>query len=182
MKRRTLFKRLAVASAAAWLLPACVPDPKKVSIALNRLNITGDEETLLADIADTIIPATETPGARALGAHLFTLVMVDDCLSADERDKYLKGMRDFEAELKSLTRERFSTASAEERLTMLKTLEDRLDDRPEHIRVFYRKSREYIIQGYVSSQHFLTEVKPYQLVPGPNYDGCAPLSAKKPLS
>ena len=108
--------------------------------------------------------------------------MVDDCLSADERDKYLKGMRDFEAELKFLTRERFSTASAEERLTMLKTLEDRLDDRPEHIRVFYRKSREYIIQGYVSSQHFLTEVKPYQLVPGPNYDGCAPLSAKKPLS
>lgn len=182
MKRRTVFKHLAVASAAAWLLPSCVSDPKKVSIALNRLNITGDEETLLADIADTIIPATQTPGAGALGAHLFTLVMVDDCLPADERDKYLKGMRDFEAELKALTGKRFSTASAEERLAMLKTLEDHLDDMPEHIKVFYGKTREYIIQGYVSSQHFLTEVKPYQLVPGPNYDGCAPVSAKNPLS
>jgi len=48
--------------------------------------------------------------------------------------------------------------------------------------VFYRKTREYIIQGYVSSQHFLTDIKPYQLVPGPNYNGCAPVADKNTLS
>jgi hypothetical protein len=182
MKRRTVFKHLAMASAAAWLLPSCVSDPKKVSIALNRLNISGDEETLIADIADTLIPATHTPGARAVGAHLFTLVMVDDCLPADEREKYLKGMRRFDEEVKSLTGKRFSSASEEERLAMLTTLEGRMDEMSEDTMVFYRKTREYIIQGYVSSQHFLTDIKPYQLVPGPNYNGCAPVADKNTLS
>lgn len=182
MKRRTVFKHLAVASAAAWLLPSCVSDPKKVSIALNKLKISGDEETLLADIADTMIPATDTPGARAVGAHLFTLVMVDDCLSGDERDKYLKGMRAFEDELKSLTGKRFSSASPEERMRMLTAFEEQMDETSEEVKVFYDKTRAYIIQGYVSSQHFLTDIKPYQLVPGPNYNGCAPVTTKQSLS
>ena len=182
MKRRTVFKHLAMASAAAWLLPSCVSDPKKVSIALNKLNISGDEETLLADIADTMIPATETPGARAVGAHLFALVMVDDCLSAEEREKYLKGMRAFEDALKSLTGKSFSSASPGERLEMLTTFEEQMDEASEETKVFYGKTRDYIIQGYASSQHFLTSIKPYELVPGPNYNGCAPVTAKKSLS
>jgi hypothetical protein len=182
MKRRTVFKHLAVASAAAWLLPSCVSDPKKVSIALNKLKISGDEETLVADLADTMIPATETPGARAVGAHLFALVMVDDCLSGEERDKYLKGMRTFDDEVKSLTGKRFSSVSAEERLGMLTAFEERIDDATDEAKLFYDKTRGYIIQGYVSSQHFLTNIKPYQLVPGPNYHGCAPVTTKKSLS
>ena len=182
MKRRTVFKHLAVASAAAWLLPSCVSDPKKVSIALNKLKISGEEETLLADIADTIIPATDTPGATAVGAHLFALVMVDDCLSGEERDNYLKGMRTFEDELKSLTGKRFSSASGEERLAMLSAFEERRDNNSEEAKLFYDKTRGYIIQGYVSSQHFLTDIKPYQLVPGPNYNGCAPVETKQSLS
>ena len=80
MKRRTVLRNLAMASAAAILLPACVSDPKKVSIALNRLQVTPDDEELLGNIADTLIPTTETPGARDTSAHLFALVMVDDCL------------------------------------------------------------------------------------------------------
>ena len=85
MKRRQLLQRLTVATAGALLLPACVADPKKVSIALNRLKITADEETLLADLADTLIPTTDTPGAKAVGAHLFALVMVDDCQPIDKQ-------------------------------------------------------------------------------------------------
>lgn len=176
MKRRTVFKHLAVASAAAWILPGCVTDPKKVSLALNRLQITGAEEELLGDIADVLIPATGTPGARAVGAHLFTLVMVDDCLDKSEQEKYLAGMRSFEAALSGLTGKSFYDASAGERLTMLTTLEERLPDLDENTRKFYERTRGFIIQGYTSSQHFLTEVKPYQLVPGPDYKGCTPNS------
>ena len=168
MKRRTVFKHLAMASAAAMILPSCISDPKKVSIALNRLQITADEEELLGDIADVILPTTETPGARATGAHLFTLVMVDDCLPKADQERFLKGMRGFDGETKRLTGRSFSEASAGERLQILTEFEEKLETAGEDAKVFYSKTRDYIVQGYTSSQYFLTEVKTYQLVPGPN--------------
>lgn len=182
MKRRTVFKHLATATAAAWLLPSCLSDPKKISVALNRLKVTPGEEALLGDLADVIIPATDTPGARAVQAHLFTLVMVDDCLDKSAQEKYLKGMRSFEGELKSLTGKTFRKATAEERLQMLTTLEARRDVLKEETRAFYNQTRSFILQGYQSSQHFLTKVKPYQLVPGPHFKGCTPVNQAKPLS
>ena len=175
MKRRTVFKHLAAAGAAAWLLPSCVSDPKKVSVALNRLEITADEETLLGQMAEVMIPATDTPGAREVGAHLFAIVMVDDCLSQDEQQKYLKGMRNFGQEVKSVTGKSFSGATTQDRLDMLTLFEKQLTEADEDTRIFYGRTREYIIQGYTSSQHFLTKVKPYELVPGPGYNGCAPV-------
>lgn len=179
MKRRTLFKHLAIASAAAFVLPSCISDPKKVSIALNRLRITGEEEELLANLADVIIPATNTPGARATGAHLFTLVMVDDCLAKTEQERFLKGMRNFEADVRRVTGRSFSSGSPEERLAILATYEEKVETAGEDAKTFYSRTRDYIIQGYTSSQYFLTEVKPYQLVPGPNYRGCVSLSSEQ---
>jgi len=175
MKRRTVFKHLAVASAAAWILPSCISDPKKVSIALNRLEITSDEEEMVGNIAEVIIPTTDTPGARAVGAHLFTLVMVDDCMSKDDQAKYLKGMRSFDNVMKSVTDKSFSDASPEERLQMLTTFEASLDQFDDETKVFYNRTRAYVLQGYTSSQYFLTKIKPYQLVPGPGYKGCVPV-------
>lgn len=176
MKRRTVFRHLAIASAAAWILPSCISDPKKVSIALNRLDITDDEEELLAKIAATMIPATDTPGARELGAHLFALVMVDDCLPQVEREKYLNGMRAFDDAVKKVTGVSFLRATDEERLGVLTAFEAKLDSVDENTQTFYNLTRNYILQGYTSSKYFLTDVKPYQLVPGPHYNGCAPVS------
>lgn len=177
MNRRTVFKHLAVASAAALILPSCVSDPKKISVALNNLKVTGEEEDLLGDIADVIIPATETPGARDVQAHLFTLIMVDDCLSKPEQEKYLKGMRTFNEVIKSATGKSFTKASPEERLNMLAHVEQHQDELPEETKAFYNRTRAYILQGYLSSQHFLTDVKPYQLIPGHFY-GCVPVSGE----
>jgi hypothetical protein len=185
MNRRTVFKNLAMATAAAWMLPSCISDPKKVSIALNRLDISGDEESLLADLADVIIPrgdansedpAIAGPGARDVGAHLFALVMVDDCLSKEERDKYLAGMRNFDNAVKSLTGKSFVKASPDERLAILKETEEKLSSLDENVQVFYSRTRRYIIQGYTASEHFMTKIKPYELVPGPNYEGCVSIS------
>ncbi len=176
MKRRTVFKHLAMASAAAWILPSCISDPKKVSIALNRLRITGDEEELIGDIAEVLIPRTDTPGARETRAHIFTLVMVDDCLSKPDQEKYLKGMRAFPDEVVKITARPFQGSPATEQLQILTAFEGKLESAGEETRMFYETTRNYIIQGYTSSQYFLTEVKPYQLVPGPAYDGCALIS------
>ena len=175
MKRRTVFRHLAVASAAAWILPSCIPDPKKVSLALNRLQISADDESLLGNIADVLIPETDTPGARSTQAHLFALVMVDDCMPKAEQEKYLKGMRNFEEAVRKLTGSSFASSSPTKREEILRVFQEKLETVEEEIKMFYTTTRGYIIQGYTSSQYFLTNVKPYKLVPGPNYRGCAPV-------
>ncbi len=176
MNRRVLLKQMAVAAAGALLLPSCVADPKKATVALNNLNITGEEEELLANLASTLIPKTDTPGAREVDAHLFTLIMVDDCMAKPEQETYLTGLRDFDKATKTLSGKSFSRATPSERTDILKTLEEQKESLPDEIRTFYFTTRQFIIQGYTSSQHFLTDVKPYQLIPGPNFKGCAPVT------
>lgn len=179
MNRRLALKQLGLVSAAAVLLPTCISDPKKVTIALNNLQITSDEEMLLGDMADVIIPNTKTPGARAVGAHLFTLVMVDDCLPKEQQEKYLQGMRSFEKSLKNLTGKSFSDSSAEQRLSQFTLLEQKLESLPGEIKTFYSTTKRYILQGYLASEHFMTHVIPYQLVPGPDFKGCTPVANTK---
>jgi hypothetical protein len=176
MDRRSALKYIGVASAAAFVLPSCVADPKKVSIALNNLKINGDEEELLAQFATALIPATETPGAKEVGAHHFALVMVDDCMNKEEQEKYLRGMRAFDAEVKSKIGSSFLKAAKEERTAILNKLQGENDNLSEDVKYFHKVTRGYIIQGYLQSQHFLTNVKPYQLIPGPHFSGCAKVS------
>jgi hypothetical protein len=175
MNRRLAIKHLAIASAAAYLLPSCVKDREKLSLALNKLAITVDDEALLAQIADVIIPATDTPGAKAVEAHLFTLIMVDDCFSNADQEKYLKGMRSFDKAMKSFAGKSFMKSSPDEQLEILTLLEQRLDKESEDVQFFYSKTRDYVLTGYVQSQHFLTNIKPYQLIPGPDFKGCLPI-------
>lgn len=176
MDRRSALKYIGVASAAAFILPSCVSDPKKVTIALNNLKITGEEEEMLAEFASVLIPKTDTPGAREVGAHHFLLVMVDDCMSPDQQQKFLRGMRDFSAEIKKLTGGSILKGTSAERAEAMTKLHSGKDSLSEDVKAFYHISRSYIIQGYSSSQHFLTDIKPYKHVPGPIFRGCAPLS------
>jgi hypothetical protein len=173
MNRRTALKYIGVASAAAFILPSCVvSDQKKASIALNNLKINGDEEELLAQFADALIPETDTPGARKAGAHQFALVMVDDCMAKPDQEKYLKGLRSFNDEVKSKTGKSFVKASRRERESLLIDLGKGKDSLSDEVKMFFSTTRDYIIQGYTQSEYFLRNVKQYKLVPGPVFLGC----------
>lgn len=176
MDRRSALKYLGIASAAAIVLPSCVQDEKKLSIALNNLKISGDDEELVGAIASALIPLTDTPGAREVDAHLFTFIMIDDCHPKEEQEKFLTGMRAFKDEMKKLTGKSFMKSSAVERTNILEKLQDEKTVISDAVRAFYGMSKRYIIQGYLSSQHFLTKVKPYQHVPGAVFLGCKPFS------
>ncbi len=179
MNRRQILKQLAMGATAAILLPSCISDPKKVSIALSNLKISGDEEELLAAMAETIIPETDKPGAKTTGAHLFTLVMVDDCADAETREKFLKGMRSFDDACRKLAGKGFLDSTADERLELLKLVEQNIDNMDNSVRRFYQTTRRHVIQGYLSSSYFMTEVKTYELVPGADFKGCVPVDEPK---
>jgi hypothetical protein len=128
-------------------------------------------------LAETIIPQTETPGAKEVGAHLFTLVMVDDRMDNTSRDKFLKGLRNFDSYCKTLNGTLFSKADPMQRLAVLRQLEAMSTIPEDEVSFFYSSTRKLMIEGYLNSEYYLTKVKPYQLVPGPSFKGGVPVSS-----
>ena len=95
MDRRSSIKTFIIISAGAALLPSCLQDKKK-SLSLKKIKIDDNEEELLSGLSETIIPKTGTPGAGDVSAHLFALMMIDDCFPPDGQDKFQKGLTAFD--------------------------------------------------------------------------------------
>lgn len=167
--RRDTIRQLFLLSIGTALIPSCMQDRAKSSILLRNLNITAGQESLLADLSETILPKTDTPGAKDISAHLFALKMIDDCRSPEEQAAFMQGMAAFEAGIGS----GFARKSAAERLQVLEQLEQKDKESADPELTFYRTMKRLTIQAYTSSEYYLTKVQVYELVPS-RYKGCVP--------
>lgn len=179
MNRRTVIKRIAISSTAAFLFPACFRNKDETYVELNNIKVTNDEKDLLGEVAETILPETDSPGAKKLEAHVFALVMVDDCLASADQEKYMAGMRSFEKTIERYSPDTFLDSTPEKRRELLAKLEENMDELPDDVKFFYNKTRGYVVQAYTTSEYFLTNVREYKLVPGPTFRGCVSVTDKK---
>lgn len=107
---------------------------------------TADEVAYLDEIADTILPTTSTPGAKAAKTGALMATMVTDSYSDEDQQTFREGMR----KLDDLSKEKnggktFVQATPEQRLTLLKTLDKAQFDFSEKQRVEQlKKSKEFI--------------------------------------
>lgn len=60
-------------------LPAWANSWTAETVRSTRQLLARQQADLLADMAETIIPATDTPGAKALNVHQFIQKMIKDC-------------------------------------------------------------------------------------------------------
>ena len=58
----------------------------------NKREFTPEDVAYLDEIAETILPATSTPGAKAAKVGAFIPVMVKDCYEEKDQDVFFKGM------------------------------------------------------------------------------------------
>ncbi len=176
MNRRTAVKNLAFMAGAAALLPACSPERKaepKASIPLKHLEVSASQEKLLAEVCETIVPKTDTPGAKELGVHLYVLKMLDDCCAKKEQQAFLAGMAQLEAAAKQQYARPFAVCSAQQKLKMLQTIEQQKADSG-GLASFYHTAKRLTVAGYTTSKYFLTTQIVYELVPG-RYNGYFPI-------
>src|SRR6185437_4810403 len=163
--RRTAFRRLALISVGAALLPSCLGDHSKASIVLKNFSVDGDQERLLEELAATLIPSGSTPGAREVSAHLFTLKMLDDCSSKEEQEQFLRGLRRFDEAARASAGRSFIKADTPAREAFLASIENgKLADKDLHF--CYSTAKRMTVLAYSSSQYYLTRVHVYELVPG----------------
>src|SRR5688572_7375848 len=57
---------------------------------------TEDQRIILSQVADMIIPTTDTPGAREVGVPSFIDLMLKDCYSKEDQDTFIAGLNEFD--------------------------------------------------------------------------------------
>lgn len=171
--RRVAIQQLVLIWAGIAFLPACLQQEKKVSIPLKNLPITPDDESMLAELAETILPKSDTPGARDIAAHLFALKMVDDCYTGSNQKNYLQGMKDFETYVNKKTGKSFVDIDANQRQAIVAEL-DTQKPATEGMTYFYQATKKLTVQAYTTCEYFLTKIRGYKMIPG-KFQGCVPL-------
>lgn len=176
MKRRTAIRNVIFFSAGAALLPSCVQQDSKVSVALKNFAITGKQEKLVEELSEFILPATAVPGGKQLASHQFILMMVDDCYKKEDQEKFVKGLQGFDNFSKKIVGDSFVAADAAKRTMLLKQVEAK-ENIPEEIKAFYDTAKRLTIQSFTGSKYYLTEVRKYEMVPS-RFHGCFPVASK----
>lgn len=146
------------------LLPSCLREEGKSSVHLKNLDITLDQEAILAEICEMIIPKTDTPGSRDLKLHLFVLKMVDDCYEGKEQQVFMSGLNFVSALNEKERREFILDANAKK------------DNLHKEAYGFYNLVKDKTISGYVNSKYVMSNLIIWELVPG-RYDGYFPVKA-----
>jgi hypothetical protein len=173
------------------LLPSCLKSVGQASVHLKHLSINADQEALIADICETIIPKTTTPGAKELNLPQFVLKMLDDCYKKKDQVAFMTGMGEFNELIKMKYNNSFSNLSPKERETVLIDLEKSGKPAPDQtkgikpvseagksldvvkkkpdvppLNLFYGTIKQQTLFGYTNSQYFMTKKIVYELVPG----------------
>jgi hypothetical protein len=163
------------------LLPSCRNSDRKVSIPLNKLKLGADEENLLAEIVETIIPKTNTPGAKELGVQQFVLVMVDDCSSKEDQEAFAQGLKTINKVSEKEYGDAFVKLKPEQRQDLLTKIDlKEFESSDKQLSSFFEQTKRYTIQGYLKSQYVMSNLLVYELVPG-RFHGNVPVSDKNRL-
>jgi hypothetical protein len=103
------------------LLTACSTDNS--SALARESTFTADDVAFLDEVADTILPTTKTPGAKAAGVGPFMALMVTDAYSPGDQKIFRDGMRALDDASRKAHDVAFMKATPEQRLTLLQQLD-----------------------------------------------------------
>ena len=172
MERRRAIKYLFVIAAGTAILPSCQQEDSKSSVLLKNMKVSLEQEKTLAELAETLIPASSTPGAKDTYAHLFALRMLDDCYEKEGQQKFMKGLEALNKMVKEQHGTSFLAATAAQRAQVLTALEKK--QASEDVLEFYKEMKNLTIKGYLTSKPVMGDILKYELVPG-RYNGAAPV-------
>jgi hypothetical protein len=86
---------------------------------------TTDQEKLVTEVADIIIPTTKkSPGAKAANVGPFITMMIKDCYPEDAQKAFVKGLEDLEERAKKEYNKSFLAMSVAQRQELITKVKD----------------------------------------------------------
>jgi hypothetical protein len=183
MNRREAIERTALilgyaisAPAMMGILNGCKATPE---LAFKPVFLTEEQARLVGEIAEVIIPKTDTPGAKDAGVPAFIDTMLKDVYKQEDKDKFIAGLNSFNEEAKKSAGSDFVDLDPSKQVEFFKSVHDpavagfktgEIKERP-----FVLMIKELTCLGFFTSELGATQVLQYEAVPGA-YRGCVPLA------
>jgi hypothetical protein len=138
-------------------------------------NYLFSKKSLLVELAEIIIPATDTPGAREAGAVEFMLPMLNECTDTKTLNKFINGLQELEAYTRSTYHREFVDCNPEEKESIvrwadqksrmtnpfLEKIKNKYSGTP-----FFEMLKTYSVYGYCISEKGASLGMQYIAVPG----------------
>ena len=142
------------------------------------LNFSKSDIAFLNEIAETIMPATNTPGAKEAKVGEFMTVIVNDCYEAKDQTAFMEGLKKLNEACTKAINKSFMEATSAERNTFLTALDKEAaafqkTKKPTEQKHYFTMFKELTLWGFFSSEVGATKVLRYIAVPG-KYEGSIP--------
>ena len=198
MNRRELLKMIAVLTGgtvvgAEVFLSGCT-NTEKTGAAFSEKDIA-----YLDEIAETILPATKTPGAKAAKVGQFMTVIVNDCYNEKDQNSFHEGMKKLNDACDKMHGHSFMNATPQQRHDLLVSIDREAKDyqtkrsdfnkeqdkkekeakangnkdfkKEEMPAHYFTLMKQLTLWGYFTSKEGITQALRFVPVPG-RYEGC----------
>ncbi|MES2519027.1 MAG: gluconate 2-dehydrogenase subunit 3 family protein [Bacteroidota bacterium] len=169
MNRREAVQRVALMMGGVLAAPLMAGVMGQITNRGASVVITADQEAFLAEVADIIIPTTDTPGAKAAGVEKFIVRVMRDCYKKEDQDKFYAGLAKLDADSQAKFGKGFVELDLAQKNEMVKL--STVNDKP-----FFQRMKELTVTGYFTSEIGATKALAYLPIPG-KFEGCIPLKA-----
>lgn len=167
MQRRYALKQIAV------LIGGVTITPEAMGRALDKATqtletIPTDQVALLAEMADTILPDTDTPGAKAAKVHEYIVAIVQDCFPPERRDAFWRDLSIINDQCKAMHGQGFAECNGKQRVAFFENLEHQTREQPvfRQSPPFWVTLKDLTLNGYFTSEIGATQALQYDPTPG----------------
>lgn len=182
MKRRTALKATATLVGGALsvgtisaLMSGCKAD---TAVDWMPSFLSLDQYNTISDIAEIIIPATDTPGANDALVGRYIDEVLGQIWDTKDSTKFVESFAQIDQISNKLYNKGFSKLSSDQKSELVQALADDYTamkkDNPKQNHIF-RSLKELTAAGYCTSEVGAMALLAYDAVPGP-FEGCVPLS------
>lgn len=172
------------ASALSALFLRCQAEAKKAA-DWKPVFLSPQQAHTIGEIAETILPKTDTPGAKELGVPQFIDQMLKDLMSPEDQADFLAGLKQLEDTCEDTYDKPFAECNVQQREEFLLKLDNEAAKSPPSVwgitlappspTPFFRRLKSLTLFGYFSTEKVGTEILSYDPIPM-GYIGCLPLS------
>ena len=167
MKRREAIQKAALMMGGILSAPTLAGAMGRITNTGPSVLVSAEQEAMLAEVADVIIPTTSTPGAKAAGAEKFIIRVMRDCYPMEDQEKFYAGLTKLNTDSQTKFGKAFTALDTVQKNEMVK--QAITEDKP-----FFLRMKELTTTGYFTSQIGATQALEYLPVPG-QFNGCMPL-------
>lgn len=179
LNRRDAIRGLALVvgvGSTGWAQRALAAAPAPAALAWTPTALTQDQARLLDVLAELIIPATDTPGAREAGVPQFIDRAVGDYYEKSQVDQLLGGLARMDADARAAHGDSFVALAPEKQVALLTVYDQEAGiAREQGQSHFFPALEDMVTVGYFTSEVGATQALKYDPVPGA-YHGCVPLA------